>query len=151
NGIETYVVGIEIVDAVLGAGTDGVPHANPYQRLNELALAGGVPKDMGLGAEQFYNSTTQDELLGALDNILDQITECVVDLSATEQGLPSREQIPHVEFTADGQTVPYVADCENANGWTWIEQGSTVSFCGSYCSGFKAGGATFEGLYGCEP
>ena len=66
DGITTFVVGIDIVDMHVNEAIDGAPAANPFQRLNEVALAGGAPKNMGMDAEKFFNSTNEDELLLAL-------------------------------------------------------------------------------------
>ena len=151
NQITTFVIGIDIIDMLLGVGADGAPEANPFERLNEVALAGGAPKNMGMDAEKFFNSTNQDELLTALSGIINEITECTIDLSMTDEGPPDPIQIPFIEFTADGMIVPLVDDCENEDGWAWIEEGVIMTFCGSYCDDFKAGGATFDGTYGCPP
>jgi hypothetical protein len=151
SGITTFVVGIDIVDGLVGQGVEGSPEANPYQRLNEVALAGGAPKNGGNDAEKFFNSTNQDELLMALGDIIQDITECIIDLNTTEQGPPDPIQIPYVEFTSDGMDIPKVDDCANEDGWTWLEEGVIVTFCGSYCDDFKTGGAIFDGTYGCPP
>ncbi|MFO7563430.1 MAG: VWA domain-containing protein [Enhygromyxa sp.] len=151
DGITTFVVGIDIENALIGVGPDGNPEANPFERLNDIALAGGAPKNGGADAEKFFNSTNQDELLSALGEIMEDITDCVIDLSQTEEGVPDPVQIPYVSFTVDGEEVPYVEDCENEDGWTWLEHGVVVTFCGSYCDGFKGGGVVFDGTYGCPP
>ena len=154
DAITTFVVGIDIIDQLLGVGPDGSPEANPYERLNEVALAGGAPKNMGNDPEKFFNATNQDELLTALGGIIDEITECVIDLSMTEEGPPDPIQVPFVQFTADGMTIPYLmdpADCDSMDGWTWLEYGVIVTFCGQYCDDFKTASAVFDGLYGCPP
>ena len=151
QGITTFVVGIDIVDMLVGDGVDGSPEANPFERLNDVAVAGGAPKNGGMDDEKFFNSTNQDELLTALDLILDEVTDCTIDLTMTEEGPPDPAQIPYVSFTSDGVEVPYVEDCENEDGWTWIEQGLILTFCGSYCEDFKQGTAVFDGEYGCPP
>ncbi|HVI04075.1 MAG TPA: vWA domain-containing protein [Enhygromyxa sp.] len=151
NNITTFVVGIDIINMLIGAGPDGSPEANPYERLNDVALAGGAPKNMGNDPEKFFNATNQDELLTALSGIITEITDCVIDLSSTEQGAPPPNQIPFVTFEADGDLVPFVEDCENEDGWAWLEYGVVVTFCGSYCDDFKGGGVVFDGTYGCPP
>ena len=151
NDITTFVVGIDIIDGLVGAGVDGSPEANPFTRLNDVALAGGAPKNGGNDAEKFFNSTNQDELLMALGEIIEDITECIIDLNNTEQGPPDPIQIPYVQFTADGMDIPKVEDCANEDGWTWLEEGVIVTFCGSYCDDFKVGGSVFDGTYGCPP
>jgi hypothetical protein len=151
NAITTFVVGIDIVDQAVGAGVDGSPEANPFARLNEVALAGGAPKNEGMDAEKFFNSTNQDELLSALGLIIEDITECIIDLNDTPEGPPPPDQVQYVSFTSDGMDVPKVDDCENEDGWTWIEEGVIVTFCGIYCDDFKTGTAVFDGTYGCPP
>ncbi|EDM73632.1 hypothetical protein PPSIR1_40904 [Plesiocystis pacifica SIR-1] len=154
EGITTYVVGIDIVDMLQGAGTDGSPEANPFVRLNDVALAGGAPKNEGMDAEKFFNTTNQQELLDALQVILEGVTECVIDLTMLEGSPPpTEEQIPYVSFhdgepPTDENAIPFVEDCENEDGWTWLEEGLIVTFCGSYCEDYK-NGAEYEGIYGC--
>jgi hypothetical protein len=149
--VTTFVIGIDIINALLGTGIDGQPEANPFERLNEVALAGGAPKNNGLEAEKFYNSTNQAELFEALDGIIDAITECTIDLTMTPEGPPAPIQIPFITFTSNGMDVPFVEDCSEGDGWTWVVEGEIMTFCGQYCEDFKAGGATFDGTYGCPP
>src|SRR5690606_16177385 len=67
DGIATYVIGIDIIDALQGAGSgNGTPEANPYEKLNEVAVAGGFPRP---GADKFYNATNEAELQTALEAI----------------------------------------------------------------------------------
>ena len=149
QSITTFAIGIDIINELLGVSPqDGTPEANPFERLNDIALAGGAARD---GAEKFYNATNQDELLAALAEIMDTITECIIDLSMTDQGVPLESQLPYIEFTADGVELEQVEDCENEDGWAWIEEGVIMTFCGSYCDDFKNGGVTFDGIYGCPP
>jgi hypothetical protein len=149
NDITTFVVGIDIINMLLGAGPDGSPEANPYERLNDVAMAGGAPKNMGLDAEKFFNSTNQEELLTALSGIIDEITECVIDLTEPPLMPPDPVQIDYVQFFVDGMEVPFVEDCANEDGWTWLEEGLVVTFCGTYCDDFKSGTVMFDGVYGC--
>jgi hypothetical protein len=148
HNITTFAIGIDIINQLLGVPIDGAPEANPYERLNDVALAGGAARP---GVEKFYNSTNQDELLTALSGIINEITECIIDLTDTDEGAPDPVQIPYITFEAGGQAVPFVEDCENEDGWSWIDEGLIVTFCGSYCDDFKSGGTTFDGTYGCPP
>jgi hypothetical protein len=151
-GIPTFVVGIDIQDALSGVGADGAPEANPYERLNDVALAGGAPKNGGMDAEKFFNATNQTELLDALQLILGEVTDCTIDLTMQEGGAPEDNQIEYVTFESDGMMVPGpVDDCETEDGWAWVEYGLIVTFCGSYCDDFKNGTASFDGTYGCPP
>ncbi len=152
DAITTFVVGIDIIDALLGVGGDGAPEANPFERLNEVALAGGAPKNMGMDAEKFFNATNQDELLTAIGGIINEITDCTIDLTTTPEGPPDPIQIPYITFTANGEDVPGpVANCDTEDGWAWVDEGLIVTFCGSYCDDFKQGAAVFDGTYGCPP
>jgi len=151
DNIPTFVVGIDILDALVGAGNDGAPFANAFEELNEVALAGGFPKNMGNDPDKFFNTTNQQELLDAIQSILGEVTDCTIDLTMTPEGPPDPSQIPFVSFVVDGMTVPKVMDCDTEDGWTWIVEGEIVTFCGSYCDDFKNGTAVFDGTYGCPP
>jgi len=151
DGITTFVVGIDIVNALTGGGPDGSPEANAFEKLNEVALAGGAPKNMGLDPEKFFNSTNQQELLDAIELILGEVTNCTIDLAETDAGAPDVTQIPFVSFESNGMLVPKVDDCDTEDGWTWLEEGQVVIFCGTYCENFKNGTTTFDGTYGCPP
>ncbi len=144
QGIPTYVVGIDIVDELAGEGIDGSPEANAYEKLNEVAEAGGVANE---GIDKFFNVANEDELQSALDEIAGAVQGCEMDLDP----LPLPSQIPYVSFTDENQAeIPYVTDCVNEDGWTWVVEGERVEFCGTYCDSFK-GGAAFDGIYGCPP
>jgi hypothetical protein len=151
EGIPTFVVGIDILDALVGMGNDGSPYANAYEELNEVALAGGFPKNMGMDPDKFFNTTNQQELLDAIQSILGEVTECTIDLTMDPYTPPEASQIPFVSFTVDGMLVPMVMDCENEDGWAWIVEGEIMTFCGTYCDDFKNGTAMFDGEYGCPP
>ncbi len=151
DAIPTFVVGIDILDALVGQGNDGSPLANAYVELNEVAVAGGFPKNMGMDADKFFNTTNQQELLDAIQSILGEVTDCTIDLTMTEEGPPEPNQIPYVSFEVDGMTVPLVTDCATEDGWAWIVEGEIMTFCGSYCDDFKNGTASFDGTYGCPP
>lgn len=153
DGITTFVVGIDIINMLVGEGSDGAPEANPYERLNDVALAGGAPKNEGMDAEKFFNATNQAELLAAIEDILGDVTECTIDLTMQEGGPPDPVQIDYVKFfTGDPPVeVPKVTDCATEDGWTWIEEGLIVTFCGSYCDDFKSGTTVFDGTYECPP
>ena len=36
-----------------------------------------------------------------------------------------------------GMEVPKVDDCDTEDGWTWLEEGVIVTFCGSYCDDLR--------------
>ena len=144
DGITTFVIGIDIIDALQGAGnSDGAPAANPFEELNEVAEAGGAPKD---GDEKFFNATNQDELSDALEDIAAQIPSCIVPLDPP----PDENQIPWVEFQVDGEDVPEVQDCLTEDGWVWVDQPNSIELCGTFCDALIESGE-LDGVYGCPP
>jgi hypothetical protein len=145
--ISTHVVGVEILDALVGQGNDGTPYANAYDELNELALMGGAPKNGGVDPEKFHAATDQQQLVDAFDVILAQAQDCSVDLGSTSIGLPDAGML--VEFELDGGPVPMVENCDGQNGWTWLAEGEVMAFCGFYCDEFKADATSFQLLYSC--
>jgi hypothetical protein len=152
DGITTVVFGVDIANELLGIGPDGEAEANPHARLDELALAGGAPKDMRQGPDMFYNAGDEGQLLDAVTGVLDELASCTVDLSLLEQGAPHPTAVPFVSFDIGGVVVPTLEpqDCEAGDGWMWIEYGMTLKFCGASCEQFRAGVAV-EGSYGCPP
>jgi hypothetical protein len=146
HGIPVFVVGIDILNLVLGIGNDGSPEANPFERLNDVAVAGGTAKN---GAEKFYNSSDQVELLTSLQGIFTSLVDCTIDLSELPDGLPPPENIPFVEFEFGGNPIPHVDDCLNDDGWTWVEEGAVAQLCGSACNQFAADADPATVVYGC--
>jgi hypothetical protein len=147
HGIPVFVVGIDIVNLVVGIGVDGAPEANPFERLNDVAVAGGTAKN---GAEKFYNSTDQVELLTSLQGIFTSLVGCSIDLGELPDGLPPVEKIPFVELEFGGDPVPFVNSCQAGDGWTWVEEGVVVQLCGSACEQYAADGDPVTVVYGCE-
>ncbi len=122
-GIPTYVVGVDILDEV------GVyPADNPYVRLNELAVAGGVPQDGGL--ESFYNTTDEEQLLLALDAIAAELG-CNIDLT-----LPA-EFANQVTVSVGGMDLPRVEECgDDGVGWRFLEEVApftSIELCSETC------------------
>ena len=81
------------------------------------------------------------------------ITECTIDLTMTTRARRPRlaDPVRHVHLQRRGSPVPRPGRLRQQDGWTWIEEGLIVTFCGSYCDDFKTGGAVFDGTYGCPP
>lgn len=138
KGIKTYVVGIDISMDVSGTTKDGNPdNTNTYDKLNEVAIAGGVPR---AGAEKFFNTTNQDELQAALDMISMQILSCTLDLE------PSPVYLDYVEVTVKekyGNT--QVMDCASEDGWHYVEKVNPddpvrIELCGQACADFQMTG-----------
>ncbi|MCA9659628.1 MAG: VWA domain-containing protein, partial [Myxococcales bacterium] len=135
NGIPTFVVGIDIKDEVSETKQDGNPDAtNTFQKLNELAVAGGVPKNDP--NEQFYNSQNQIELQSALTAIAQQVLPCVIELN------PVPVYPDEVQVTVDG--VLYedpVVDCDSEDGWMFVDETyMQIMLCGQACAGFQSSG-----------
>lgn len=123
DGIPTYVVGVDIVDEV------GVyPQANPYERLSEIAMAGGVP-NMGGGAP-FYNTTDELSLLGALEGITAELS-CTLELDA------SAEFADQITVWIGGQEIPRVEACmPEGAGWRYLQDAApytSIELCPATC------------------
>jgi hypothetical protein len=152
HGLPTMVVGVDVDEQQPSvAALPDSPAVDTYAALNNLALAGGFPWNSGMQPRKFYDAGQPDELIDAIgDGLVSYVTDCTLDLTTTPDGPPEPSQIPLVEIEMNGEAVPYVSDCEHEHGWTWLEEGLILSFCGSFCEAFKAGdGASFEGIYGC--
>jgi hypothetical protein len=152
HGLPTMVVGVDVDEQQpsLAALPDS-PAVDTYAALNNLALVGGYPWSNGMHPRKFFDAGQPDELIDAIgDGLVSYVTDCTIDLTTGPDGPPEPSQIPLVEVEMNGEAVPYVSDCEHENGWSWIEEGLIMSFCGSFCEAFKAGeGASFEVIYGC--
>lgn len=148
HGITTVIVGVGVGQQPSVPAQPDSPGADVYAALNELGVAGGMPWNGGNEPRKFFDASQPDELMLALDTD-GGVTDCTVDLTSTNGGPPEPVQIPDMVIEANGQDVPYVNDCTNENGWAWIEEGMILTFCGSYCDGFKDGSMAFEGIYGC--
>jgi len=135
HGIPTYVIGIDIVDE-----TVDVPHVNPYDSLDEVAIAGGAAKG---GAESFYNTRDEDELAGALGEITDQLS-CQIVLDA----LPTAAE--RVHLVVDGNELAYSAECADEGGWRYAADGTAVELCAAACDDFTATG-TLNAGFDCLP
>lgn len=135
NNIPTYVVGIAISNVTSPAAKDGNPdNTNAFDKLNEVALAGGVPRD---GDVKFYDTQNQLELQAALEEISMQILSCTIDLD------PVPVYPDYVEVSVNG--VDYknmqVKDCASENGWQFTnDMKNQIELCGTACSDFQMSG-----------
>ncbi len=154
DGIPTYVIGIDIQDALLGSGNgNGTPEANPYVELNAVAVAGGVARP---GTDKFYNATNEAELQAALDEIVGVVATCEIDLTMPPNMPPDQTQVDQdlVKFNIGGMDVPRLdvdqATCESGSvdGWIWLVEGEQVLFCGTFCDQMKSTGQV-DGDYLC--
>ncbi len=136
HAIPTYVVGINILDAL-----GNKPAVNPYEALGEVADAGGVAAQ---GADQFYNSFNEIELVEALDVVANQI-ECTIVLQ-------DEPQFPdHVDVSVDGQPWAALDGCEGQDGWMYTAPAgpfNAVRLCGAACEALQGGG-TVEVDFNC--
>lgn len=140
--IPTYVVGIDAVDSVSGVVNDGFPDStNTYDALNEVAQAGGKPN---MGTEQFYQTTNQNELQDALQEIIDDALSCIVPLSP-QPAFPDLLQV-----VIEDMDVPAVMDCATEDGWVYTNPAGpydAIELCGSWCDALKMAGAVTAEYY----
>ena len=125
DGIPVYVIGIDIVDRWLDN-----PGANPFERLSEVAWAGGVPAD---GDVPFYNSTDQQQLQSALETVAGQIG-CTVRVEADFDPDRLRVQV-------DDATLPEVVACApGSEGWRLLSSDEgyvAVELCAASCGSLQ--------------
>ena len=137
DGIDTYVVGVDIANMVVNDGVGGDPNnINPTQKLNEVAAMGGTGS--------FFNSQDQAELEAALNDVIDSVKTCIIPL-AEEPVFPefTKVLVANVEW-------PMVNDCGTENGWVYANPYDTIELCGTACDALKnAGDADVE--YYCNP
>jgi len=146
DAIPTYVIGIAIENAVSPNTMDGNPDGiNPYDKLDELAPAGGKPNPGGPPA--FYETTNQIELDAALQQIIDDSMSCVVELDPLP---PFPEDI---KVFVDGEELDEITDCATEDGWMYVPPYppyDTIELCGTACVDLKATGEVYIEYY-CEP
>jgi len=135
DSIPTYVVGIDTKNVVSDNSQDGNPNAtNTYEKLNELAVDGGKPKDDP--TEKFYNAVNQIELKAALDIIAADALSCLIPLES-QPGFPEETKV--IVGDAD---IPKVADCASENGWIYemdmMGLYTGIRLCGTACEALKA-------------
>ncbi len=143
DGITTFVVGIDIDDITSNSKQDGNPDAtNTFERLNELAVAGGMPQE---GAAAFYDSQNQIELQAALTAISEQVLSCDIVLD------PEPDYPNYVEIFVDGTSYgnQQVSDCDSEDGWMYIDpEMTTIRLCGEACTAFQMSGS-LDAEYDC--
>lgn len=140
DGIPTYVVGVDIVDAV---GT--YPQDNPYLRLSEVAQAGGVPREGA--AEAFYNTTDEAELLSALGGITAELG-CTLTLETPAVF------VDQLTVRVDGVEVPRVDECgPDGVGWRLLQDHppfDSIELCSASCDAAHLV-AELDVTYACPP
>jgi hypothetical protein len=137
-GVKTYVVGVSISQEVSGASKDGDPDGiNSYEKLNEMAVFGGVAR---LGGEKFFNSFNQGELNLALETVFKEILVCNVELAPS----PKFPEFVHVAPFGKEQVV----NCNSEDGWKYLpkinpndpDEPLRIELCGSACDEFQVTG-----------
>jgi hypothetical protein len=129
--IATFVVGVDIQDVTSPEQPDGQPDAtNTHERLNEVAVAGGVPR---AGVEKFYNAQNQLELSAALTSIAQQVS-CTIALDPA----PADEQ--DVVLTVDGVLVAEDEGCAGGGGWRFVDPVArdAIELCAATCAAYQA-------------
>ena len=140
----TFVVGIDILDELVGVGDDGQTEANTFEELNLVAIAGGKPRP---GEEKFFNAQNEAELMDALSEIAGQVTTCVVPLENPPQ-LPD-----FVDIEIGGATIEHVDDCATEDGWVWVNPDGpydAIELCGAACTQLAEAG-NVDITFGCPP
>ncbi|MCH9683498.1 MAG: VWA domain-containing protein [Deltaproteobacteria bacterium] len=126
-GIPTYVVGVDIRDALVDYA-----QANAHDALSEVARAGGAAR---VDEVAYYSADDEDALHEAIDDIAARI-ECTVRLSDPAPLGAS------VDVHVGGQPQAEVADCSTDDGWRFSDpvQRSHIELCGSACDDLRVEG-----------
>jgi len=142
-GINTYVIGIGISNVPSGGTQDGNPdNTNSYDALNEVAIAGGVPRP---GADKFFDTQNQLELQAALEEISMQILNCTIALDP----VPVYPDYVEVEVNGMNYGKVQVTDCATEDGWQFTDETKTsITLCGAACEAFQMTGA-LDAQYRC--
>lgn len=128
HGITTFVVGIDIVNEVVA-----LPEANPFEKLNEVAQAGGAPVE---GEASFYDVRDEEALRASMDEILNGL--------GCELALEEEAQDPNAALVkVDGSLREEVTDCDGEDGWQWVEgaEGTDFRLCGQACTDYQVTGS----------
>ncbi|MBA3549865.1 MAG: VWA domain-containing protein [Nannocystis sp.] len=143
-GIKTFVVGVDIANEVSSDLKDGLPDSvNVHEKLNELAVAGGVAR---AGDEKFFNPTNEGELQAALELISGQILSCTFTLYPTPIFLGYVEVNGFKEGTQAGSSD--LTDCMTQDGWDFLppidpqdsDEPLRIELCGAACSDYRMSG-----------
>jgi len=131
-GFKTFVVGI------------ATTKATTTQTLNDMAVAGGMPRADGNPlATKFYLASTQDDLVTSLQTITGQVASCTFDLTSVP---PDPYNIAvHVN---DMKAPP---DMTKQNGWDYTGSDmKQIQIYGTWCDQIKASNVnTVNFVFGC--
>ncbi len=145
DGVPTFVIGIDIVDALVGDDpADGQVGANTFVELNTVAEAGGRARE---GDEKFFNATNEMELQAALAEIAGQVVSCTIPLSEE----PTDPDF--VEIEIGGMTFERVENCETDDGWVYSNPEGpydAIELCNGACDALAESGE-LDATFGCPP
>ncbi len=122
--LETAYIDHEIVTFVVGIAP-AAPGA--IEQLEEMAIAGGAPKD---GDEPFYRADDADQLDAALATVVEEslANSCTINL-AQAPAFPTLTKV-----VIDGQIFDLIEDCETQDGFVYTNDDMTqIQVCGQAC------------------
>ncbi|MCA9713270.1 MAG: hypothetical protein H6713_04795 [Myxococcales bacterium] len=141
QGIATYVIGVDIENAPDNQGI------NPFEVLNDAAVAGGRPKDDP--TEKFYNTVNKIELQEALQGIIGGVLPCIIQVPGDQPDMTTLR----IEVGGDSypDPLPDGADCATETGWRYTDGSETfIELCGAACNAYQQSGEmSFN--YDCPP
>jgi len=145
DGVPTFVIGIDILDELVGADPeDGQVAANTFTELNTVAEAGGRARE---GDEKFFNATNEIELQDALSEIAGQVVSCTIPLN------PEPQAPNFVEIEIGGTTIEHIEDCESGDGWVYVNPEGpydAIELCNAACDALADSGE-LDATFGCPP
>jgi hypothetical protein len=145
HGVPTFVVGIDILDELVGEDPmDGQTEANTYVELNTVAEAGGRARK---GTEKFYNTVNQVELMDALSQIAGSVVSCTIPFET----IPEHPTFVKIEI--GGMEIDRVQDCDTENGWAFVNPDGpydAIQLCGTACE-LLAETRELDALFECPP
>ena len=118
-GFKTFVVGV------------ATTKDSATQALNDMAVAGQMPRGDKTQSTKYYLASTKDELVQSLREITGQVSSCVFDLSAPPP------DIGNIAVKVNGKKAPQ--DTAHLDGWDYTSSDyEQVEVFGSWCDQIKA-------------
>jgi hypothetical protein len=131
-GVPVFVVGVGVESFGLSAPFPGAKfnEVDPLLAFNELAVAGGRPRD---GETRFFRPEDADELIAALAAVPDAFADCRVALDEAPAE-PDRMVV-----VVDGAGFRAAADCAGEHGFRYAAPGNAeIELCPATCAAFRA-------------
>jgi hypothetical protein len=148
-GVQTLVVGVGVADEPTLPAQPDSPDVDTQAALNDLAMAGGHPWNGGMEPRKYFDATTPEDLVVALEGAGCGAVSCTIDIEMLMGGPVDPILIPYVIVeNDDGNWVPYVRNCELEDGWAWVTEGEVISLCGTYCDAYMTCETYFQLGYG---